>query len=87
MKTCDCRVNELNKDKEDIKMESIEFTADIQDGIIKLPDEYKNLPKKAKIKVIFIPYEVQKRKLDSLFDSAVRVNKIDKFDRDSLHER
>lgn len=87
MKTCDCRVNELNKDKEDIKMESIEFTADIQDGIIKLPDEYKNLPKKAKIKVIFIPYDVQKRKLDSLFDSAVRVNKIDKFDRDSLHER
>ena len=68
-------------------MESIEFTADIQDGIIKLPDEYKKLPKKAKIKIIFIPYEVQKRKLDSLFDSAVRVNKIDKFDRDSLHER
>ncbi|MEA2082816.1 MAG: hypothetical protein U9O82_00955 [Thermodesulfobacteriota bacterium] len=67
-------------------MESIEFTADIQDGIIKLPDEYKKL-KKAKIKIIFIPYEVQKRKLDSLFDSAVRVNKIDKFDRDSLHER
>jgi hypothetical protein len=34
-----------------------------------------------------LPYEVQKRKLDSLFDSAIRVNKIDKFDRDSLHER
>ena len=67
-------------------MESIEFTTDIQNGIIKLPDEYKNLPKKSKIKIIFIPYEVQKRKLDSLFDSAVRVNKIDKFDRDSLHE-
>ncbi len=87
MKTYNCRVDELNKDKEDIKMESIEFTADIQNGIIKLPDEYKNLPKKAKIKIIFIPYEVQKLKLDSLFDSAVRVNKIDKFDRDSLHER
>ncbi len=68
-------------------MESIEFTADIQNGIIKLPDEYKNLPKKAKIKIIFIPHEVQKRKLDSLFDSAVLVNKIDKFDRDCLHER
>jgi len=29
-----------------MKMESIEFTADIQNGVIKLPDEYKNLPKK-----------------------------------------
>ena len=66
-------------------MEPIEFIADIQNGVIKLPDEYKNLPKKVKIKII--PYEVQKRKLDSLFDSAVRVNKIDKFDRNSLHER
>ena len=68
-------------------IESIEFTADIQNGVINLPDEYKNLPKKAKIKIIFIPYEVQKRKLDSLFDNAVRVNKIGKIDRDSLHER
>ena len=68
-------------------MESIEFTADIQNGVIKLPDEYKDLPKKAKIKIIFISYDVQKRKLDSLFDSAVQVNKIDKFDRGSLHER
>ena len=68
-------------------MESIEFITDIQNGIIKLPDEYKKVSKKAKIKIRFIPYEVQKRKLDSLFDSAVQVNKIDKFDRDSLHER
>ena len=68
-------------------MESIEFTTDIQNGIIKLPDEYKNLPKKSKIKIIFIPYEVQKRKLDSLFANAVRVNKIDEFNRESLHER
>ena len=68
-------------------MESIEFTADIQNGIIKVPDEYKKLPKKAKIKVTFIPYEVQKIKLDNLFDSALQVSKIDKFDRDSLHER
>ena len=67
-------------------MESIEFTADIQNGIIKLPDEYKDLPKKVKITIAFIPYEVQKRKLDNLFNNAVRVNKIDKFDRDSLHE-
>jgi len=84
MKTSDWRVNNLIRG---IKMKSIEFTADIQNGIIKLPDEYKNLPKKAKVRVIFIPYEVQERKLDSLFDSAIRVNKIDKFDRDSLHER
>jgi len=84
MKNSDWRVNNLIRG---IKMKSIEFTADIQNGIIKLPDEYKNLPKKAKVRVIFIPYEVQERKLDSLFDSAIRVNKIDKFDRDSLHER
>lgn len=72
-------------------MEPIEFTADIQNGIIKLPDGYKNLPEKAKakIKIIFISYEVQvqERKLDILFDSAVRVNKIDEFNRESLHER
>ena len=35
-------------------MESIEFTADIQNGVIKLPDEYKKLPQKAKIKIIFM---------------------------------
>lgn len=68
-------------------MESIEFIADIQNGIIKLPDEYKNLPRKAKIKIIFIALEDQQKKLDDLFDRAVQVNKIDKFDRDSLHER
>jgi hypothetical protein len=42
-------------------MESIVFTADIQNGVIKLPDEYKNLPKKAKIKIIFIPYGYQRK--------------------------
>jgi len=68
-------------------MESIEFIADIQNGIIKLPDEYKDLARKAKVKIVFAPHEVQELKLNSLFDSAVRVNEIDKFDRDSLHER
>lgn len=68
-------------------MESIEFIADIQNGIIKLPDEYKNLPRRAKIKIIFIAREAQQKKLNDLFDRAVQVNKIDKFDRDSLHER
>ena len=38
--------------KEGIKMESIEFTANIQNKIIKLPDEYKNLPKKTKVKIM-----------------------------------
>lgn len=68
-------------------MEIIEFTADIHDGIIRLPEKYKGIKRKALIKVLLDPSESKKNTIDILFKKAIRVDNIDRFPRETLHER
>jgi len=73
-------------------MHTVEFQAIIEDGIVRIPKEYKDLQKKREVR-FFIMYgdndeyrtntEKRKKKMN-----AISIDTIDfKFDRDEAHER
>jgi hypothetical protein len=71
-------------------MHTVEFQAIIEDGIVRIPKEYKDLQKKREVR-FFIMYDdndrtnTEKRKKKM---NAISIDTIDfKFDRDEAHER
>ena len=80
-------------------MQAVEFEANIENGIVRIPEEYKDLQEKKRVRfVVMYDDDLLKRKysreemqrmdsVDMIFDKySIDMSKI-RFDREEIHER